>query len=73
VLNNAPAGWQGGVGFVTRDMIEALMPAGGIPSGGKVLLCGPPPMMTAMKGHLAGIGYPAPRPVSKLEDQVFLF
>jgi cytochrome-b5 reductase len=30
-------------------------------------------MMTAMKNHLKEIGYPAPRAVSKLEDQVFLF
>ncbi|KAG9314524.1 NADH-cytochrome b5 reductase [Chiua virens] len=34
---------------------------------------GPPPMMTAMKKHLAELSYPAPRAVSKLEDQVFLF
>ena len=25
------------------------------------------------RGHLKDIGYPAPRTVSKLEDQVFLF
>jgi cytochrome-b5 reductase len=73
VLNETPAGWTGGKGFVTRDMIEAHMHAEGVASGGKVLICGPPPMITAMKGHLAGIGYPAPRAVSKLEDQVFLF
>lgn len=73
VLNNPPLGWTGGVGFVSRDMIEKHMHEDGIGAGGKVLLCGPPPMITAMKGHLAGIGYPAPRAVSKLEDQVFLF
>lgn len=54
-------------------MIQTHMPEKGISSGGKVLLCGPPPMMTAMKAHLAELGYPAPRAVSKLEDQVFLF
>ena len=38
------------------------------------LLClGPPPMMTAMKKHLAELNYPAPRTVSKLVDQVRLF
>ncbi|KAI6044990.1 NADH-cytochrome b5 reductase [Pisolithus marmoratus] len=31
---------------------------------------GPPPMVTAMKKHLAELNYPAPRTVSKLEDQV---
>ena len=53
-LNNAPAGWTGSVGFVTKEMIEKVMPAGGVGSadhgiGHKVLMCGPPPMMTAMK------------------------
>ncbi|OCF35960.1 NADH-cytochrome b5 reductase 1 [Kwoniella heveanensis CBS 569] len=78
VLNKPPANWSGGVGFVTKEMIEQHMPHGGVGSpnhgeGHKVLMCGPPPMITAMKGHLAAIGYPAPRTVSKLEDQVFLF
>lgn len=53
-LNNAPEGWTQGVGFVTREMIEKHMPSGGVGSaehgqGGKVLLCGPPPMIGAMK------------------------
>lgn len=29
--------------------------------------------LTLDRTHLATIGYPAPRTVSKLEDQVFLF
>lgn len=54
VLNNPPAGWTGGSGFVTREMVEKHMPSGGVGSaehgkGGKVLLCGPPPMLNAMK------------------------
>ncbi|KZW00244.1 ferredoxin reductase-like protein [Exidia glandulosa HHB12029] len=71
VLNNPPAGWDGGVGFVTKDHIKDKMP----PTSHdiKILMCGPPPMMTAMKGHLDALGYPAPRTVSKLDDQVFLF
>ncbi|KAJ9126969.1 NADH-cytochrome b5 reductase [Naganishia onofrii] len=73
VLNNAPAGWTGGQGFITREMIESHMPSGGVGSKGKVLMCGPPPMMNAMKGHLDGLGYPKPNTISKLEDQVFLF
>lgn len=72
-LNKVPAGWIGGEGFVTQQMISDHMHDGGVASGSKVLLCGPPPMMTAMKNHLKEIGYPAPRAVSKLEDQVFLF
>ncbi|KIJ45122.1 hypothetical protein M422DRAFT_59928 [Sphaerobolus stellatus SS14] len=47
VLNNPPAQWNGGVGFVSKEHIEKEMP----PSSHdiKVLLCGPPPMITAMK------------------------
>ena len=53
-LNNPPSGWTHATGFVTREMIEAAMPSGGVGSaehgkGGKVLLCGPPPMINAMK------------------------
>jgi cytochrome-b5 reductase len=54
-------------------MIEMHAHDAGVQGGGKVLLCGPPPMMGAMKAHLATMGYPAPRTVSKLEDQIFLF
>jgi cytochrome-b5 reductase len=47
VLNNAPEGWTGGVGFVSKEQIETHMPP---PSADiKVLMCGPPPMMNAMK------------------------
>ncbi|KAF8844093.1 ferredoxin reductase-like C-terminal NADP-linked domain-containing protein [Paxillus ammoniavirescens] len=71
VLNNAPEVWTGGVGFVSKEHIEGYLP----PSSDdiKILLCGPPPMMTAMKKHLAELNYPAPRTPSKLEDQVFVF
>lgn len=47
VLNNPPQGWTGGVGFVSKDMIQTHLPASTTPS--KVLMCGPPPMITAMK------------------------
>ncbi|KIK78225.1 hypothetical protein PAXRUDRAFT_834660 [Paxillus rubicundulus Ve08.2h10] len=71
VLNNPPEGWTGGVGFVSKEHIEEHLPSSS--DDIKVLLCGPPPMMTAMKKHLAELNYPAPRTVSKLEDQVFVF
>lgn len=47
VLNNPPPQWDGGIGFVSKAHIQAGIP----PSSHdiKVLLCGPPPMMTAMK------------------------
>jgi len=71
VLNNPPAGWKGGVGFVSKEQIKEHMPP--TDSNIKILMCGPPPMMTAMKKHLNDLNYPAPRAVSKLVDQVFLF
>lgn len=76
VLNNPPASWTQGIGFISRAQIEDYMPSSGVGSpigGSKVLMCGPPPMIAAMKGHLAAIGYPAPKTISKLEDQVFCF
>ncbi|KAG8834162.1 NADH-cytochrome b5 reductase [Serendipita sp. 399] len=72
VLNEPPVdGWDGGVGFVTKDIIKHHMPA---PKDDiKVLLCGPPPMMTAMKTYIADLGYETPRAVSKLVDQPVLY
>jgi cytochrome-b5 reductase len=71
VLNNPPMGWTGGVGFVSKEQIATHLPASH--DNIKILLCGPPPMMTAMKKHLDELKYPPPRTVSKLVDQVFLF
>ncbi|KAK9459357.1 uncharacterized protein V1516DRAFT_679674 [Lipomyces oligophaga] len=71
VLNNPKEGWTGGVGFVTADMIKALCPAPA--SDIKILLCGPPPMMSVMRKATVELGYEKPRLVSKLQDQVFLF
>ncbi|RMZ81661.1 hypothetical protein DV737_g2406, partial [Chaetothyriales sp. CBS 132003] len=71
VLNNPPEGWKGGVGFVTADIIKDHLPA---PSPDvKILICGPPPMVSALKKATESLGYAKARPVSKLEDQVFVF
>ncbi|KAJ6604357.1 ferredoxin reductase-like C-terminal NADP-linked domain-containing protein [Mycena vulgaris] len=71
VLNNPPAGWTGGVGFVSKDQIQAHLPSSVLDA--KILMCGPPPMLTAMKKHLDELQWPAPRTISKLADKVFLF
>lgn len=56
VLNTPPQqAWQGGSGFITREVIEARLPAPG--PGVAVLRCGPPAMNDAMGAHLAAIGY----------------
>jgi len=71
VLNNPPEGWAGDVGFVTPEMIKKHLPK---PADDvKILLCGPPPMISAMKKATEGLGFKKAKPVSKLEDQVFAF
>ncbi|KAG0265851.1 NADH-cytochrome b5 reductase [Linnemannia exigua] len=71
VLNTPPQGWTGGVGFVTADMIKEHMPK---PAADiKVLLCGPPPMISAMSKITQDLGYDKVNAVSKLPDQVFKF
>ncbi|PWN43068.1 ferredoxin reductase-like protein [Ceraceosorus guamensis] len=70
-LNNPPEGWKGGEGFVTKEAINDNFPT---PAEDiKILLCGPPPMINAMKKHLEELKYDPPKPVSKLPDQVFSF
>lgn len=39
----------------------------------KILICGPPPMVSAIKKATESLGFDKARPVSKLEDQVFAF
>ncbi|ETI20438.1 NADH-cytochrome b5 reductase 1 [Cladophialophora carrionii CBS 160.54] len=71
VLNNPPEGWKGGVGFVTADIIKERLPPPAPDM--KILICGPPPMVSALKKATESLGYQKARPVSKLEDQVFCF
>jgi len=72
VLNNPPEGWKGGVGFVTAEMIKDHLPS---PAKDiKILICGPPPMVVAMKKAVVSLGYEEPgKYASKLADQVFCF
>ena len=49
VLNNPPENdptWQGSSGFINAEIIKANCPAAA--DDVKILMCGPPPMMTAM-------------------------
>ena len=71
VLNNPPEKWDGGTGFVTADMIKERLPAPAPDM--KICICGPPPMVSALKKATESLGYTKARPVSKLEDQVFCF
>ncbi|CAH9061860.1 unnamed protein product [Cuscuta europaea] len=55
VLNQPPEVWSGGVGFVSKEMIQSLCPAPA--SDIQILRCGPPPMNKAMAAHLEALGY----------------
>ncbi|KAL5994912.1 NADH-cytochrome b5 reductase [Asimina triloba] len=55
VLNQPPEVWDGGVGFVSKEMIQAHCPAPATDI--RILRCGPPPMNKAMAGHLEALGY----------------
>jgi cytochrome-b5 reductase len=55
VLNEPPAEWSMGIGFVTQEHIRSFI---GLPDASKmVLICGPPPMNKAMREHLEALGY----------------
>lgn len=71
VLDQPPEGWTGGVGYVTADMITKWLPKPA--EDVKILVCGPPPMVSGLKKTTEALGYKKARPVSKLEDQVFAF
>ncbi|KAL2842863.1 hypothetical protein BJX68DRAFT_278185 [Aspergillus pseudodeflectus] len=71
VLSRAGDGWKGYRGFVRGEMIEKHI--GGPGDTKKVLLCGPPPMVNAMKKILGGMGWAMPGAVAKATDAVFCF
>ncbi|MCJ1410623.1 NADH-cytochrome b5 reductase [Ptychographa xylographoides] len=73
VLNNPPEKWDGGVGFVTEDMIKDKLPPPA--KDMKLLICGPPPMVKAMQKAADSLGFekPAKSYISALSDQVFCF
>jgi cytochrome-b5 reductase len=51
VVEKPPVGgeWKGGIGFISPEMITEHCPA---PAADiKILICGPPPMVSAMKKH----------------------
>ncbi|KAF3957320.1 hypothetical protein CMV_017659 [Castanea mollissima] len=55
VLNQPPFAWNGGVGFVSKGIIQSHCPAPA--SDIQILRCGPPAMNKAMKAHLDALGY----------------
>src|SRR5215813_15534899 len=56
VLEQPPAGWSGGTGRVTADILRYQLPSPGPET--IVFLCGPPPMVDALEATLRELGYP---------------
>ncbi|KAB1201996.1 NADH--cytochrome b5 reductase 1 [Morella rubra] len=55
VLEQPPTAWNGGTGFITKEMIQTHCPA---PAPDiQILRCGPPAMNKAMEDHLNALGY----------------
>lgn len=54
-LDNPPAGWTNGHGFVSATMIKEFLPAAS--STTKILVCGPPPMVASMVQHCQALGH----------------
>jgi len=71
VLSHADDKWTGYKGFINDDIIEKHLAP--VAKDNRVLLCGPPPMLAAMKKALQGMGWRMPGAVAKGGDQVFLF
>lgn len=71
VLGHADDSWTGHRGFVSAELVQQYLAPAAAES--KVLLCGPPPMINAMKQILQGRGWTMPGLVAKATDQVFLF
>jgi len=55
ILDKPPAGWTGGKGYVTPEMITERF---GSPSESTMILsCGPPPMKKAIRGQVEKLGF----------------
>lgn len=70
-LDKPSSDWKGGKGHVTKDLLKDKMPEATADT--KILLCGPPGMVNAVKDSLIELGFEAPGAVSKMSDQIFCF
>ncbi|KAJ5692022.1 Cytochrome b5 [Penicillium macrosclerotiorum] len=71
MLDSAPEDWAYGTGYVDQTVLRAHLPGPGPDT--KIMLCGPPGMVSATKKNLAALGFQKPGSVSKLSDEVFCF
>lgn len=70
-LDQPGLSWEEAMGHVTKGLLRERMPQPS--SNSKVLLCGPPGMVNAMKNISVELGFDSPGAVSKDERSDFLF
>lgn len=71
MLDQPPKDWTYGSGYVTSAVISAKLP--GPSEDTKIMLCGPPGMVTASKKALVSMGFRNPGASAKIDDQIFCF
>ncbi|KAK5628324.1 hypothetical protein RRF57_004039 [Xylaria bambusicola] len=71
ILDSPTPDWQGGKGYVTKQILAEHFPAPDADS--RAMICGPPGMVNAAKKALVELGFDKPGTMSKMSDQVFCF
>ncbi|EXJ68021.1 uncharacterized protein A1O5_08636 [Cladophialophora psammophila CBS 110553] len=71
VLLHPPREWKHYTGFVTKELLREKMPITALDS--KIMMCGPPGMITVMKQYAGELGLEIPGAISKATDRVFVF
>ncbi|KIW95438.1 uncharacterized protein Z519_04022 [Cladophialophora bantiana CBS 173.52] len=71
VLLHPPREWKHYTGFVTKELLREKMPITAPDS--RIMMCGPPGMITVMKQYARELGLEIPGAISKATDRVFVF
>lgn len=71
VIEHPSSTWNSGVGYITKDMAAQRLPLPG--NDVKIMICGPPGMVSSAKKFLGELGYETPGANPKVSDQVFIF
>ena len=68
VLDHPPAGWQGSSGYVTKELMREKLPGPGADT--KIMLCGPPGLVSGAREPLVELGFERPGASAKMSDQI---
>jgi cytochrome-b5 reductase len=71
MLDIPPQKWKYGKGYVTPEVMADKLP--GPSPDTKMMLCGPPGMVNAIKKALESLGFQAAGSVTKMTDQTLCF